>query len=155
MPLPPQAWVCCVVDSAHRVRQAHPRIKYGAGYERVNETMPAKAGIQRGCVEAWTLACGDLCATRAATPLNVILSPSATLRINYAKNPKGFTPRQRSSASKGFGFLTSLRYVRNDSRRASSGRYAGVTQRSPEAGFRRADFKALKAPPRSTRWPCD
>ena len=48
MPLPPQAWVCCVVDSAHMVRQAHPRIKYGAGYELVNETMPAKAGIQRG-----------------------------------------------------------------------------------------------------------
>ena len=64
---------------------------------------------------------------------NVILSPSATLRINYAKNPKGFIPRQRSFASKGFGFFTSLRSVQNDSKSASADIPRGVTQRSPQA----------------------
>ena len=47
-----------------------------------------------------THADGDLCVTSAAARLNVILSA--------AKNPKGFIPRQRSFAGKGFGFFTSL-----------------------------------------------
>ena len=77
----------------------------------------------------------DLCVTSAAVPLNVILSPSAKLRINYAKNPKGFIPRQRSFASKGFGFFTSLRSVQNDSRSASADIPRGVTQRSLKTGI--------------------
>ena len=48
-----------------------------------------------------THADGDLCVTSAAARLNVILSA--------AKNPKGFIPRQRSFAGKGFGFFTESR----------------------------------------------
>ena len=77
----------------------------------------------------------DLCVISAAVPLNVILSPSATLRINYAKNPKGFIPRQHSFASKGFGFFTSLRSVQNDSKSASADIPRGVTQRSLKTGI--------------------
>ncbi len=69
----------------------------------------------------------DLCVTSAAVPLNVILSA--------AKNPKGFIPRQRSFASKGFGFFTSLRSVQNDSRSASADIPRGVTQRSQKTGI--------------------
>ena len=76
----------------------------------------------------------DLCVTRAAARLNVILSPSATLRINYAKNPKGFITRQRSFASKGFGFFTSLRSVQNDSKSASADIPRAVMQRSRMTG---------------------
>ena len=68
----------------------------------------------------------DLCVTRAAARLNVILSA--------AKNPKGFIPRQRSFASKGFGFFTSLRSVQNDSKSASADIPRAVTQRSRMTG---------------------
>ena len=112
-------------DSANVIPNAVRNLKPSANRPPSLRRIPASAAmanvvpVQR-----------DLCVTSAAVPLNVILSPSATLRINYAKNPKGFIPRQRSFASKGFGFFTSLRSVQNDSKSASADIPRGVTQRS-------------------------
>ena len=112
-------------DSANVIPNAVRNLKPSANRPPSLRRMPASAAmanvvpVQR-----------DLCVTSAAVPLNVILSPSATLRINYAKNPKGFIPRQRSFASKGFGFFTSLRSVQNDSKSTSADIPLGVTQRS-------------------------
>ncbi len=69
----------------------------------------------------------DLCVTSAAVPLNVILSA--------AKNPKGFIPRQRSFAGKGFGFFTSLLSVQNDSETRIFGEDTRVMQRSLKTGI--------------------
>ena len=74
---------------------------------RRRASSPSRGKIEMGVNRVWTPVCRDLCVTSAAARLNVILSA--------AKNPKGFIPRQRSFASKGFGFFTSLRSVQNDS----------------------------------------
>ena len=87
---------------------------------RVTQRSPCERESRRGW--AWTPVCRDLCVTSAAARLNVILSA--------AKNPKGFIPRQRSFASKGFGFFTPLRSVQNDSETRIFEEDTGVTQRS-------------------------
>ena len=90
--------------------------------------MPVSAGMATGHARSYLVAPvqRDLCVTSAAARLNVILSA--------AKNPKGFITRQRTFASKGFGFFTSLRSVQNDSKSASADIPRGVTQRSLQTG---------------------
>ena len=76
---------------------------------------------------------GDLCVTRAVAPLNVILSRRRRIqRVNR---------RLRSFAGKGFGFLTPLRSVQNDSGPAKP--REGVKTRGLSSFLRKRESKVV------------